>query len=384
MQDVFIIGSRGLPAKYGGFETFVEELIKNRQSSQVTYHVACLSDSQHQTHFDYLGVDCFTINPPKLGPARVIAYDMMAIGYALSLIREHKISNPIIYILGNTIGPFMPPFARQIHKLGGRVFVNPDGLEWKRSKWARPVRAYLKQAEKAMTKVADLIIADNKGIESYLTEVYPWSKTTCIAYGTDMKPSSLRADSPQVRDFFDKWQCQEKTYYLIVGRFVPENNYQTIIREFMKSTSQRDLLIVCNHEGNAYWDKLAQVTGFKEDKRIKFVGTVYDRELLTYLRQEAFAYLHGHEVGGTNPSLLEALAHTEMNLILDVTFNREVAVDSVCYWTKESGHLADLINQIDGQTDFSSYGQRAKQRIKDNYTWSKIVGEYEDLFLDES
>lgn len=384
MKHVFIIGSRGLPAQYGGFETFVEELVKHQSSEDLAYHVACLSDDSHERHFSYLGIDCFTINPPKLGPARVIAYDMMAISYALRLIKAQGLVSPIVYVLGNTIGPFMKPFAKRIHHLGGRLLVNPDGLEWQRSKWAKPVRAYLKQAEKDMTRVADLIVADNKGIETYLKQSYPWSRTTCIAYGTDLSPSGLSDTSPEVRAFFDKWQSSEKAYYLIVGRFVPENNYETIIREFMQSQTQRDLLIVCNHEGNPYWETLARTTGFRKDSRIKFVGTVYNRALLTYLREQAFAYLHGHEVGGTNPSLLEALAHTEMNVILDVSFNREVAADSALYWSKDHHHLTNLIHRIDGQSAFSSYGQKARKRMTEHYTWSKIVGEYEDLFLHES
>ena len=150
MQHVFIIGSRGLPAKYGGFETFVEELVKNKQSTDIVYHVACLSNDKHRTHFNYQGADCFSIKAPKIGPARVIAYDMMAINYGLQMVKRKCIEHPIFYILGNTIGPLVVPLAKKIHAVGGKVFVNPDGLEWKRSKWAKPVQAYLKYAEKSI------------------------------------------------------------------------------------------------------------------------------------------------------------------------------------------------------------------------------------------
>ena len=384
MQHVFIIGSRGLPAKYGGFETFVQELVKHRQSDDLTYHVACLSDEKTGQHSSYMGADCFTVNPPKLGPARVIAYDMQAINYALKLIKEQAIESPIFYILGNTIGAFIAPFARKIHKLGGQLFVNPDGLEWKRSKWSRPVQAYLKYAEKVMTKKADLIISDNQGIESYIQSSYPWSKTTFIAYGTDLTPSSLTAGSERVQEFFAKWQTKEKDYYLIVGRFVPENNYETAIREFMASKTKRDLIIICNQAGNPYFEELRQKTGFDQDPRVKFVGTVYNRDFLTYLRQAAFAYIHGHEVGGTNPGLLEALAHTDLHLVLGVDFNKKVAKQTARYWDKGHGNLASLINEVDGQVDFVQLGREAHQLMAENYTWPKIVGEYEELFLHES
>ena len=381
MQHVFIIGSRGLPAQYGGFETFVDQLVSHQVSPDIQYHVACLSNDQAYQHFDYKGVDCFTIKAPKLGPARVIAYDMMAINYALKLIKKQGIEQPIFYVLGNTIGAFVAPFASKIHKIGGRFYINPDGLEWKRAKWAKPIQAYLKYSEKIMTRHADLVISDNPGIESYIKEAYPWSKTTYIAYGTDLSPTSLNSQDNKVREFYQKWQTQEKNYYLILGRFVPENNYETAIREFMASSTKRDLVIICNQEGNPYFEELRARTGFDQDPRVKFVGTVYDQDLLKYIRKEAFAYIHGHEVGGTNPGLLEALAQTDLNLVLGVSFNQTVAKDSAHYWTKETGNLAHLIDRVDSLEDVSEWGQRAKANMKQNFTWEKIVGEYEELFL---
>ena len=381
MQHVFIIGSRGLPAQYGGFETFVDQLVSHQVSPDIQYHVACLSNNQAYQHFDYKGVDCFTIKAPKLGPARVIAYDMMAINYALKLIKKQGIKQPIFYVLGNTIGAFVAPFARKIHKMGGRFYINPDGLEWKRAKWAKPIQAYLKYSEKIMTRHADLVISDNPGIESYIKEAYPWSNTTYIAYGTDLSPTSLNSQDRKVREFYHKWQTQEKNYYLILGRFVPENNYETAIREFMASSTKRDLVIICNQEGNPYFEELRARTGFDQDPRVKFVGTVYDQDLLKYIRKGAFAYIHGHEVGGTNPGLLEALAQTDLNLVLGVSFNQTVAKDTAQYWTKETGNLAHLIDHVDPLEDVSEWGQRAKVNMKQNFTWEKIVGEYEELFL---
>ena len=381
MKDIFIIGSRGLPAQYGGFETFVENLISYKVSPAIRYHVACLSDESTGNHFDYKGADCFTVNPPKLGPARVIAYDMMAINYSLKLIKKEGIQSPIFYILGNTIGAFIVHFAKKIQSVGGILLVNPDGLEWKRAKWSKPVQSYLKYSEKEMTKYANLIISDNRGIETYIQNTYPWARTTFIAYGTDLSKTTLTAEDDPVRDWYQKWQTQEKDYYLILGRFVPENNYETAIREFMKSSTERDLVIICNHEGNAYFDELRQITGFDKDKRVKFVGTVYDQDLLKYIRNQAFAYIHGHEVGGTNPGLLEALAQTDLNLIYNVDFNHQVAQETALYWNKEDGNLSQLIDSVDGQVSFEDLGNAAKANMKENYTWEKIVGEYEELFL---
>ena len=140
-------------------------------------------------------------------------------------------------------------------------------------------------------------------------------------------------------------------------------------------------MIICNHEGNAYFKQLLAETGCDKDPRIKFVGTLYDKELLAYIREQAYAYIHGHEVGGTNPGLLEALAHTNLNLVLDVDFNKSVARDAALYWTKQKGQLAELINQVDAGFDSARLGKEAKAIIQEHYTWEKIVGEYEALFL---
>ena len=268
-----------------------------------------------------------------------------------------------------------------IHSVGGTLFVNPDGLEWKRAKWAKPVQRYLKFSEKMMVRYADLIVADNEGIEDYLQSEYSATNTTFIAYGTDLTPTTLTNESEKVRHYFEKWKIKEKEYFLIVGRFVPENNYVTAIKEFMVSKTKRDLVIVANHEGSAYFQQLKQETDFASDPRIKFVGTVYDQELLKYLRQECRAYIHGHEVGGTNPGLLEALAQTNENLVLGVDFNKKVALKGAHYWSKDGGNLAHLIDQIDGQAEFIELGKTAKKHMQEAYTWEKIAREYEELFL---
>lgn len=379
MQNVYIIGSRGLPAKYGGFETFVQELVTRKQDSRIVYHVACLSDEGSYQHFDFQGTDCFTICPPQLGPARVIAYDTMALNYALKLAEKSGSERPVFYILGNTMGPLVQLFTKRVHQLGGRLLVNPDGLEWRRTKWPKPVRAYLKLAERSMTKYADLVVADNPGIASYLGDTYGQLPVTTIAYGTDLEPSKLATDSSDFQSFLQEWNLRAGEYYLIVGRFVAENNYETMISEFMQSQTQRPLVLVCNYQGSSYFESLRQKTGFDQDSRIRFVGTVYDSDLLKKIRQEAYAYIHGHEVGGTNPGLLEALAHSDVNLVLGVDFNRVVAEETALYWSKESGDLTSLLEKIETNRP-SHLGEGAKKRMQQFYSWEKIVDDYEEVF----
>ena len=387
-QSIYIVGSKGIPAKYGGFETFVEKLTEFQQDKDIQYYVACMRENSAKSGitadtFEHNGAICYNIDVPNIGPARAIAYDIAALNKAIEIAKENKDQAPIFYVLACRIGPFISRIKKKIKAIGGTLMVNPDGHEWLRAKWSLPVRKYWKFSEQLMVKHADLLICDSKNIEAYIQKDYAkyQPQTTYIAYGTDLSPTSLNSQDRKVREFYHKWQTQEKNYYLILGRFVPENNYETAIREFMTSSTKRDLVIICNQEGNPYFEELRARTGFDQDPRVKFVGTVYDQDLLKYIRKEAFAYIHGHEVGGTNPGLLEALAQTDLNLVLVVSFNQTVAKDSAQYWTKETGDLAHLIDRVDSLEDVSEWSQRAKANMKQNFTWEKIVGEYEELFL---
>lgn len=163
---------------------------------------------------------------------------------------------------------------------------------------------------------------------------------------------------------------------------MPENNYEIMIREFMKSHSQKDFAIITN-VNDKFLNELEGKLHFRDDKRIKFVGTVYDQELLMKIRENAYGYFHGHEVGGTNPSLLEALGSTGLNLLLDVGFNREVAEDSALYWNKKEGNLANLIDLADriGDVERKRYSKKAKDRIRNAYSWEFICMRYAEVFL---
>lgn len=236
-----------------------------------------------------------------------------------------------------------------------------------------------------MVKHADLLVCDSKNIEKYIHREYKKFSptTTFIAYGADITTSSLSFEDRQVNAWYEANKITPNEYYLIVGRFVPENNYETMIREFMESNSKKDLVIITNVEKNAFYNALKNKTHFDQDSRIKFVGTVYDKELLKFIRENAYGYLHGHSVGGTNPSLLEALGSTKLNLLYNVGFNREVAEDSALYWSKTPGFLSELLDKADklSLSQINNLGKKAKQRVIDGYSWSKIVKEYEDAFL---
>lgn len=383
MKNIFIIGSKGIPAKYGGFETFVDKLTYKKFNKEIKYHVACMADNNDE--FIYNDARCFNVKVPNVGSAKAVLYDIYALKECERYIKKNELNDCIIYILACRIGPFIGYYKKRLEKLGVKVYVNPDGHEWKRSKWNSFIKAYWKFSEKLMVKHADLLVCDSREIERYIKEDYAIykPKTTFIAYGADIAENSTERDYSDLKAWYDKHSIKENEYYLIVGRFVPENNYETMIREFMLSDSGKDLVIITNNEKNKFYDELLNKTHFNEDKRIKFVGTVYNQGLLKLIRENAYGYLHGHEVGGTNPSLLEALATTKLNLLLDVAFNREVGKNGAVYFSKEDGSLSNLVNEADGysEDDIVKLSINAKERIRAEYSWEKIVKDYENLFL---
>lgn len=384
-MHVFIVGSKGIPAAYGGYETFVDKLTEYQKEKQIQYHVACAVDEQpaDQEEFTYHGAHCFRIQWKKIGPARAIVYDLEAIRWSLRYVKKHQIKDFIIYVLACRIGPFINGLKRRIHAAGGRLYVNPDGHEFLRAKWSAPVRRYWKYSERLMVKHAGMLVCDSRTIEAYIHDEYAayHPQTVFIAYGAETAPSVLSDEDAQLSSWYAAHGLAKKEYYLVVGRFVPENNYETMIREFMKSDTRRTFALITD-VSEEFLETLRQRTGFDSDPRIHFAGTVYDQQLLKKIRENAYGYLHGHEVGGTNPSLLEALAGTDLNLLLDVGFNREAALDSALYWTKQDGDLAALINRADGMEEEQrkALGAQARERIETCYSWEYITQKYEQLF----
>ncbi len=382
MVNVFIIGSKGIPAKYGGFETFVDKLTLYKKNNNIKYHVACLSDNDNE--FEHNGARCFNVRGKNIGSAKALLYDVDALKKCERYIKANNLSNCIIYILACRIGPYLAVCKKRLEKLGIVVYVNPDGHEWKRTKWNKAIKAYWKYSEKLMIKHSDLIICDSIGIEDYIKTDYRSykPKTTFIAYGADVEKSKLQGNDEELIKWLMENKLEKKQYYLIVGRFVPENNYEIMIREYMESSTEKPLVIITNMEKNKFYHKLLLNTKFNEDMRIKFVGTVYHEQLLKRIREEAYGYIHGHEVGGTNPSLLEALASTSVNLLLDVNFNKEVGKNGAVYFSKNPGNLSELINEVDNYKNeyIDELAIKAKKRIISEYSWDKIVNKYEELF----
>lgn len=407
MRHVFIVGAKGI-SFYGGYESFVQKLLQYNKNDQIKYHVACKANGEGAMdvsklegvgnfiskkgrvtgRFEYYGADCFLVRVnEKFGKAQAIAYDIEAIKECIRYIRENSIMDAIVYILACRIGPFFGKYVDALHKLGASVYLNPDGHEWKRAKWSAPVRKYWKESERLMIKNADLIICDSVNIEKYVQSEYAKysPQTTYISYGAEVRASKLSDNDEKYVNWLKENNLTKGNMYLQVGRLVPENNFETVIREFMRSNTTKDLVIIAT-KNEVLQKELEDKYRISADKRIKFVGTVYDQELLMKIREDAYAYIHGHSVGGTNPSLLEALASTKLNLLFDVCFNKEVAGNSALYWTTKDGSLAELIDSTDKmqQSEINEYEIAAKKRIQEEYSWKSIAGMYESIFLVQS
>ena len=402
-RHVFIIGAKCI-GQYGGYETFIDKLTEvHANESLIQYYIVTKANgdgAMDETKlnsvssikrdkagavrsFRYHNANVVKISVPQIGSAQAIVYDVKAFKWCLKYISNHKIDNAIIYVLACRIGPFFGRLVKHAHKLNARVYVNPDGHEWKRAKWSKPIRAYWKESESLMVKQADLLVCDSVNIEKYIKEEYSQysPKTIYIAYGADGTPSVLADDDPKYMTWMREHGLYKYSYYMCCGRFVPENSFEIMIREFMKSHSKRDFAIITT-KNDGLLNELDQKLNFRNDSRIKFVGTVYDRELLKKIRENAYGYFHGHTVGGTNPSLLEALESTDLNLLIDVGFNREVGKKAALYWSDSEGSLSKLIDQADmmNETMRSEYGLKAKNRIKSAFSWDFIGHEYKSLW----
>jgi rhamnosyltransferase len=396
-QHVYLVGAKGV-SFYGGYESFVQKLLEyHKNNINIQYHVACKANgdgsmdisqlegasSVKNNRFVYCNADCFFVQVPEwLGPAQAIVYDVKALKECCNHIEKNRIEHAIVYILACRIGPFVKKYIKQIHQMGGKVYLNPDGHEWKRTKWSALVRKYWKESERLMVKYADLIICDSMNIQKYIHAEYRQydPATTYIAYGAETQKSTLNDNDPQYAAWLKKHGIEN--YYTMISRCVPENNYETIIREFMKSHTPKSLVIISTNN-EKFMNELEKKLHYKNDDRIKFVGTVYDTELLTKIRENSYGYLHGHSVGGTNPSLLEALGATKLNLLFDIGFNREVAEEAALYWNTEMGNLAALIDQVEemSEKERDRLGTKAKNRIKKMYSWQLITDMYLDRFL---
>ncbi|WP_263808567.1 DUF1972 domain-containing protein [Salinibacter sp.] len=386
MSQLFIVGSRGIPAAYGGFETFAEELSTRLAARGQTVSVTCEQTSEDADRPDtYQGVNLLHVPTPDHALRPILA-DLIALWTC------YRRGEPgdIVYLLGYGVGPFAWPLLKGLQAKEIEVWLNPDGVEWRRSHWSWGARLYLRFCSWLLPRHVDRLICDSTAIRArhLQNEGVDASHADVIEYGAPI----VRTDdlTPSVRARRDQYLHQHdlalEEYYIQVGRLVPENNLELMIRAVSDPRISRPLLIIANRDShNGYYQKLrALVEDCDAAEQIVFGGTVYDRPLLRALRLGAYAHLHGHEVGGTNPALVEAMGLGSLILALNTRFNREVLGRAGLYFGKSVEGLTRTLQLADrlSDTTIQEYQERATERVRSHYNWPRIVDEYERRIWD--
>jgi glycosyltransferase involved in cell wall biosynthesis len=369
---IAIIGSRGIPAKYGGFETAVEAVAPRLAEMGWNVVVSCEGPRDQNKPTVYKGVNLFYF---PVRPFFRVVYEVLYDVY--SLVKSGLMCH-CVYMLGYGAGFFF--FVSKI--LRKKLIVNVDGLEWKREKFNRLERGILLASEKAAVTFADVIVADSREIKKYIEGRYK-KKAVYITNGVN---------APQIQ----KWDEQKlgshallkettglspDSYWLAVARLEPENNIHVIVESFLKSDSRKTLVIIGNFSSQKYQRHVADVLQYgNAGQRVILSGAIYDMSLLNMLRQHCFGCIHGHSVGGTNPALLEAMSMKNLIIAHDNEFNREVGGQTMLYF-KDASELAARIEEIEHKPDsFTHLKEAAYSRVLSNYSWEDIVQEYNKLF----
>lgn len=379
MKNLFIVGARGYHANYGGWETFVSNLVDNYKDKNTCIYVTELSgDEREDKVIKKISDNIYVIKIyiKKNGASKMFLYTMKAYLYILDYIKKNNIIGSYIYVLGLKLGPLLWFYKGLRRKNKINILVNPDGLEHMRSKWNKVIQFCFLLSEWAMVKHCDMVVCDALGIQEYIQKKYKKVKTVYIAYGADV-PDLKEVDDDVI---LSEYGLSSNDYLLMVGRCVPENNYELVISEFMKSNIDKKLIIVSNLSSSNYYKELVKVTNCNTDNRIIFIDGIYDKIKLSVVRKNAYLYIHGHSVGGTNPSLIEALSLTDLNILYDVCFNKDIGLD-YCLYFKDEESLVKLLNDkklLDNSK--KKFGKNLVKYVNSNFTWEIIVDKYKKLF----
>ena len=362
-KKVAIIGTQGVPAQYGGFESLAEHLIGRNASDDIEYTVFCSSKdlSEHPDHYKnarlrYVGLHA--------NGKESIPYDIV------SMLRCLWRGYDVLLILGVS-GCYFLPILRLLY--WGKIIVNIDGLEHRRAKWSRLARFVLRTSEAVAVRFANVIIADNKGISDYVEETYG-RRAEMVAYGGD---HVFRTVSDDFRaSTLDAYGLRSGEYAISVCRIVPENNCHVVLEAFARTG--QTLVFVGNWQSSDYGRDLRE--RYSSCDNIRILDAIYDLDVLYVLRSNAGLYVHGHSAGGTNPSLVEAMFFGIPILAFDVVYNRETTAGKAWYFGGTDSLVAELNRDSEER---ASMGAQMLSLARERYTWHTIVKQYEALYYDK-
>lgn len=355
MINISIIGTVGVPACYGGFESLVDNLL-DFTPPNVQYTVFC-SAKKYENHLKtYKGAKLIYLDREANGSSSIL-YDFECM--------KKSLNSDIMLILGVS-GCIFLPYIRRIFK--GKIITNIDGLEWKRDKWKWYAKKLLHFSEKMAVKYSDVVIGDNKGITDYVHDFYK-KEAKLIAYGGD-QVSKIIDDS-----LYEKYSFCRQKYTVTVCRIEPENNILSILEAFSDDNIPIPLVMVGNWEKSEFGKLMKEK--FASCKNIHLLDPIYEPHIINWIRSNAYVYIHGHSAGGTNPSLVEAMNLSLPVLAFDCVYNRATTENSCLYWS----HSADIKNLLENKIEeFSKIGNKMGELGKNLYSWEKIAKQYNNLW----
>lgn len=350
---VAIVGANGVPASYGGWDQLVEHFTLY-DTNEVEFTVYCSAKTNNKDYSTYNNATVRVINLDANG-WQSIPYDIISLFYA---VRETDVA----IVLG-TSGALVFPVLKLINF---PTIINIDGLEWKRGKWGRITQYLLKLFESLCVKYADVVVTDSVVLKDYVWEKYA-RDSLVITYGGD-HVTQIRADST-----LEARNIRQGNYAFKVCRIVPENNIDMILRAFSKTKTQ--LVLVGNFNQSKYGKNIR--SNYEKYSNILLLDPIYDQHSLNMLRSNCGFYVHGHSVGGTNPSLVEAM-YLGLNIFAyDVSFNWKTTNGSAHFFRDEQGLIAKINKWEEGC--LRDFGPEAQTFACNNYVWEKIIGSYIDL-----
>jgi len=357
--SIAMVGTRGVPAAYGGFETAVEEI--GRRLVGKGHEVIVYTRGSQSRGREYLGMR--TIHLPAVPQKQLETLSHTGLS-TLHAITRHRPDVAFVFNAANS--PFLPFLrARRIP-----TALHMDGLEWRRSKWGRRGKAYYRWAEEFGVRQGDALIADAPGIADYYRHQFG-VPTEMIRYG-----APLLEDAPT--GGVQGLDLQPDGYHLVVARFEPENHVLEIVRGYRDSDATLPLAVVGSAPYSAgYTREIAEIA--EADPRIRLLGAIYDQDLLDALYVHAYTYAHGHSVGGTNPSLLRAIGAGTPVIAYDVGFNRDVLDDEGWFFTTAADVASQLLLTEADPAAVAARGRRNREHAATAFSWDDVADAYEDL-----
>lgn len=356
MKKVAIVGIQGVPAKYGGFETLVENIIGENCSPDIQYTIFCSAKDYEKRMSSYKGANINYVPFFHANGVQSTPYDILSMMKCIGRFDT-------VVILGVSGCLFLPLFRLFYRK---RLIVNIDGLEHRRDKWGRFAKWFLRSSEAMAVRCADVVIADNKGIQSYVSETYHRS-SELIAYGGDH--AMRHVPEAKQTEILENMKLKRQDYAVSVCRIEPENNCHITLESFAQCG--RELVFIGNWNYSQYGKELKERYG--KCCNIHLLESIYDLDMLFTLRKNASLYIHGHSAGGTNPSLVEAMFFGRPILAFDVVYNRATTFNKA-YYFKNCMDLIALIEQPHLQ------GHAMRLLAEQHYTWKLIARQYEALY----